>query len=332
MSPEDVTSEVVQPKGPVVVLGGAGFIGTRLSNLLAAQNIPFRIGDLRMSAQYPEHTTICDVRDASSLTEVLSGARGVINLAAEHRDNVRPISRYHDTNVEGARQVCEAATAAGIDSITFTSSVAVYGFHRRPIDEGGPFEPFHPYGQTKLEAEGVYRGWAEQNSRRRLVVIRPTVVFGEGNRGNVYNLLRQIASGKFLMVGPGTNVKSMAYVGNIVALLYRCQTLGCGQHTFNYVDGPDLNTKDLVTYVWSCLGRKGRVPHLPLSLAMGVGHTLDAISRVTGKNFPVTALRVKKFTESTQFRSNCISSLDFTPPYTLKEALARTIQSEFGAK
>ena len=54
---------------------------------------------------------------------------------------------------------------------------------------------------------------------RSLVIVRPAAVFGEGNRGNVYQLLRQIASRRFVMVGSGHNRKSMAYVGNVSALL-----------------------------------------------------------------------------------------------------------------
>ena len=52
---------------------------------------------------------------------------------------------------------------------------------------------------------------------KSLIIVRPTVIFGEGNRGNVFNLLNQIASGKFFMVGKGENKKSMAYIHNIVA-------------------------------------------------------------------------------------------------------------------
>ena len=49
--------------------------------------------------------------------------------------------------------------------------------------------------------------------------MRPTVIFGEGNRGNVYNLLNQIANGKFMMIGSGDNQKSMSYIGNIIAFI-----------------------------------------------------------------------------------------------------------------
>lgn len=115
--------------------------------------------------------------------------------------------------MKGAAEVCVAARKAGVRTIVFTSSVAVYGFHPYPVDENGPFAPFNPYGQTKLDAETVYRAWAAEDPTRTVIIVRPTVVFGEGNRGHVYNLMRQVMSGRFLMVGSGLNAKSMAYAG-----------------------------------------------------------------------------------------------------------------------
>jgi nucleoside-diphosphate-sugar epimerase len=291
-----------------------------------------RLGDLRRSEAFPDLWTECDVTRPESLGKAMKGVGAVINLAAEHRDDVRPVSRYHEVNVEGARQVCLAADDADVEKIVFTSSVAVYGFQPKPVDEEGPFEPFNEYGKTKLEAEGVYRAWAAEDGARTLVIVRPTVVFGEGNRGNVYNLLHQIATGKFLMVGAGKNVKSMAYVGNVAAFLAHVLTMGPGVHIYNYVDGPDMDTASLVEHSRRCLGRGGKTPRIPKAVAMAGGHLLDVAARVSGRKFPISAIRVRKFCESTQFRAERAAQTGFVPPYTLAEGLARTIQSEFPAK
>jgi nucleoside-diphosphate-sugar epimerase len=317
---------------PIVILGGSGFIGTRLTALLTERNIPLRIGDLQPSEAFSELWVKCDVRQHESLSEVARSAYAIVNLAAEHRDDVRPLSRYHETNVEGASQVCLAARNAGIQKIVFTSSVAVYGFHPYPVDESGPFAPFNAYGKTKLEAEGVYRAWAAEDPSRTLAIVRPTVVFGEGNRGNVYNLLRQIASGRFLMVGSGNNVKSMAYVGNVAAFLIHTLSLGPGVHIFNYVDGPDMNTRDLVEHIKRCLERPGKTPGIPRPVALAGGHLMDVLARLTGRKFPISAIRVRKFCESTQFRADLAAQSGFTPLYSLSEGLARTLQFEFPAK
>jgi nucleoside-diphosphate-sugar epimerase len=80
----------------------------------------------------------------------------------------------------------------------------------------------------------VYKAWQEKDpENRKLVIVRLTVVFGEQNRGNVYNLFRQIASGKFMMIGDGTNRKSMAYVENVAAFLEYSLGFENGVHIYN---------------------------------------------------------------------------------------------------
>ncbi len=314
---------------PILILGGSGFIGTRLTALLNEQGIPVRIGDIRASEAFPRIWVHCDVRHCETFSEEAQGVDVIVNLAAEHRDDVRPLSRYHETNVKGASEVCLVARNLGIQKIVFTSSVAVYGFHPYPVDENGPFDPFNAYGRTKLEAEGVYRAWAAEDRSRTLVVIRPAVVFGEGNRGNVYNLLRQIASGRFLMVGSGNNVKSMAYVGNVAAFVIHTLSLGPGVHIFNYTDGPEMNTRDLVEYVMRYLGNHRKTRRIPKPVALFGAHLIDALARLTGRSLPISAIRVRKFCESTQFRSDLAAQSRFTPPYLLTEGLAKTLEFEF---
>jgi GlcNAc-P-P-Und epimerase len=318
-----------KPSSYTLVLGGSGFIGTRLVSLLEDRSSPVCIGDIQKSEAFPEAWSYCDVTQGETLNQLAAGASAIINLAAVHRDDILPLSRYHDVNVDGAVQVCQAARTAGVQKIVFTSSVAVYGFQPRPVDEQGPFEPFNEYGKTKLEAESVYRAWAEEDPDRSLVIVRPTVVFGEGNRGNVYNLLRQIASGRFLMVGSGTNVKSMAYVGNVAAFLAHCLSFGPGIHISNYVDGPDLCTRELVKYIYSCLGKADPVREIPKTAAAIVGHLFDVLGRISGRKYPISAIRVRKFCETTQFRADRVSEWGFSPPFSLNEGLARTITFEF---
>jgi nucleoside-diphosphate-sugar epimerase len=331
-----IFSSTAQPaalhKG-ILILGGSGFIGTRLTAELQKRREHVRIGDLNQSKAFPQIWAHCDVRRGETLVDLFRQVDAVINLAAEHRDDVRPISRYHETNVKGAEQVCQAAREVGISKIIFTSSVAVYGFPIGRVDEAGPFVPFNPYGQTKLEAEGIYRAWAEEDPTRSLVIVRPAVVFGEGNRGNVYNLLHQIATGKFLMVGSGTNVKSMAYVENVAAFLAHLVSMGSGVHIFNYVDGPDMNTNTLVRHIFDSLGKSSKMPPpIPELVALAGATVLDGLGRLTGRTFPISAIRVRKFCESTQFQANRVTEIGFTPPYSLRDGLDRTVRFEFSAK
>ena len=175
-------------------------------------------------------------------------------------------------------------------------------------------------------------GPGSQRGQNSLIIIRPTVIFGEGNRGNVFNLLNQIASGKFVMVGKGENKKSMAYIGNIVAFLETCIASDREYGVFNYIDTPDLTMNNLVAQVRYTLKGKNDVgPSLPYWLGMLLGYIADGVAKITGKNLPVSSIRVKKFASSTEFSSAKNTLESFEPPFQLADGIVRTLQSEFVA-
>ncbi len=311
------------------IIGGSGFIGTRLCKRLERAGRNFCIVDKEISKSFPERTRIADVRDFESIVNAVSGDV-IVNLAAEHRDDVTPKSLYDEVNVEGAKRVCEAAEAKGIKKIIFTSSVAVYGFAPKGTDESGEFKYFNDYGRTKYLAEQVYLEWFKKDPEgRTLVIIRPTVVFGEQNRGNVYNLLRQIASGKFVMIGSGNNVKSMAYVENVAAFIEYSSDFGTGVHIYNYIDKPDLDMNTLVKKVYSALGKEEKIKlRLPYPVGFAVGKLFDLAAFLTGRKFAVSSIRVKKFCSDSCFNTRAAGS-GFTAPVSLEEGLRNTIIYEF---
>lgn len=206
----------------------------------------------------------------------------------------------------------------------------MYGFAPADTGESGEIDYFNDYGRTKWEAEKVFRAWqAEEPEMRTLVIVRPTVVFGEQNRGNVYNLLRQIALGKFVMVGGGTNKKSMAYVENVAAFLEHALKFPPGIHTYNYIDKPDFDMNGLVEVVRKTLGKSsGGVARIPYGLGYLLGLGCDLFSKITGKSLPVSSIRVKKFCSTTQF-GTAVSESGFVPPVSLEEGLERTVVYEF---
>ena len=195
----------------ITIIGASGFVGTRLINLLKdCTSFDITNIDKQLSHFHQEITTIANVLDKDQLTELLVGTDLVVLLAAEHRDDVSPTSLYYDVNVGGMRNTLEAMEANGIKRIVFTSSVAVYGLNKQKPNENHPADPFNHYGKSKWQAEQVLQEWYKAHPDWNINILRPTVIFGERNRGNVYNLLRQISGGKFLMVGKGNNKKSMA--------------------------------------------------------------------------------------------------------------------------
>jgi nucleoside-diphosphate-sugar epimerase len=312
------------------IIGGSGFIGTRLCKRFEKNGIDFFITDKNKSFEFGAKTKIANITNINMLRNAINDDSIIFNLAAEHRDDVSPINLYDEVNVLGARNICAVATERGVTKIIFTSSVAVYGFAPLGTNEAGAIAPFNDYGRTKWEAEQVYMQWqSEEPEKRTLVIIRPTVVFGERNRGNVFNLLKQIVSGKFLMVGDGLNRKSMAYVENVAAFLEYSLDFKPGVHIYNYIDKPDFTMNALVVHVNRLLGRSAEIKfRLPFSLSLLIGSCFDLVAKITGKKFPISAIRVKKFCANSVYES-AIESTGFSPPVPLMEAIERTVRFEF---
>ena len=342
-----------------LLIGGSGFIGTNLAQLLSKDS--FQILDKQPSSAFPDQVHLSDVRIPSSFAEQLAGTEVVVLLAAEHRDDVSPISLYDEVNVNGARNVVEALRKHGVQRLIFTSTVAVYGLNRNRPHETDAVNPFGHYGQSKWQAEEVLRAWwQEAPDERELVIVRPCVVFGKSNRGNVYNLLQQIASGRFLMIGSGENRKSLAYIGNVAAflkhLLDRPQP---GYRLYNYVDSPDFTMNRLVLLVRREIsdfekfaknpqestrvrgpqeilpsppakGEESGMVRIPYWLGMLGGYGFDALAKLSGRKLPISSVRVQKFCATTQFAAEKLQETGFVPPFTLDEGLRRTLAAEFG--
>jgi nucleoside-diphosphate-sugar epimerase len=314
----------------ITLVGASGFIGTRLISRLLAHGHDVTNLDLLPSATHPGLTVLGDVRDPDAVRAAIAGRDAVVLLAAQHRDDVRPISLYDEVNVGGARVVADAMAAEGVSRLVFTSTVAVYGLEVPHPDESTPTRPFNDYGRTKLLAEGVLERWADADPLRSLSVVRPCVVFGESNRGNVWTLAHQIDSGRFVMIGKGANRKSMAYVGNVAAFLTQLlEGAPAGRSVTNYADKPDLTTQALVALLTDGLGKAAPSRSLPPALAMAGGRALDVVARVTGRTLPISAVRVEKFVAETTISTERLDASGFVREFELQEGLRRTLAADF---
>lgn len=316
----------------VCLIGGNGFIGTNLQAVLENEfeTFSFDKKNIKNSKNFIEG----DVTNLATLEEGLNkNFDFLINLAAEHKDNVSPKSLYYDVNVQGSINICNVAKKLNINNIVFLSSVAIYGFSKTPCDEDSEKKPFNDYGKTKLEAEKVFLSWQKESpSERKLIIIRPTAVFGLNNRGNIFNLINQLRKLSFFMIGNGSNKKSIAYVENLSAFIKHTLNLRNGCHIFNYVDKPDFSMKNLVNLIKKTLGVKSRFTiKIPYLVALFFGYCLDILSFLLRKKFQISAIRIKKFCSNSLFETS-FKKIGFEPPYKLEEALEKTILYEFEDK
>ncbi len=314
----------------ILIIGGSGFIGTRLvADLLKDQNNKIKIFDKVVTDIHESFTIQGDVRNKNQLINVCKGIDVIYNLAAEHADNVTPQSLYADVNIDGAQNIVHAAKVNGIRSIVFTSSVAIYGLNRGTPNEEMEARPFNEYGRTKYEAEKIFLDWAKNHEDNSLTILRPAVVFGEYNRGNVFNLLQQVASRKFLMVGSGKNYKSMGYVGNISAFLSSKSCAKKGIEIFNFADKPDLNSAQIVQIVKDEMNITKDFISIPYFMGLLAGYAFDLLAFITGKKFPVSSVRIKKFCAETTVNTDRLSESGFISPFSTEEGLRKMISHEF---
>jgi len=132
-----------------VIIGASGFIGTRLISTIQNDFDVMNL-DKQQSLFFPKITTLGDIRETTDIDRAMQNTDYVVLLAAEHRDDVSPISLYYDVNVQGTKNVLASMDKAGVKNIIFTSSVAVYGLNKENPDEEYSVEPFNHYGKSKM--------------------------------------------------------------------------------------------------------------------------------------------------------------------------------------
>lgn len=318
-----------QKRRNILYIGASGFIGTRLIDI-TKEEFSIKNLDKTESLFHPELTTIGDIRNIRDIHNIMRDVETVVLLAAEHRDDISPTTIYYDVNSKGTENVLKIMDEFGVKNIIFTSTVAIYGLNKKNPNEFCPPDPFNHYGKSKWEAEQLLKNWYKKDPKEKsLYIIRPTVVFGERNRGNVYALLKFIASGKFIMVGKGENIKSLAYVGNIAAFLkFLLKDSSTSYKIYNYADKPDFKISEIVDFVKKNLNMKCQSLYIPYWFGLLGGYTVDLLNRTRIKKIPISSIRIKKFCSTTQFDTKRLDGCGFKRPYTLAEGLEKTIKFE----
>jgi len=314
----------------LLITGGGGFIARHFVQRLAHGRVTPTLFDLVAPDWDPGAAAVVigDVRDRGTLLRAASGCDAVLHLAAAHHDSGLSPQTYDDVNQGGTRALCDVLDKAGIHNVCFLSTVAVYGAAPEPRHEDTPPHPTSPYGRSKWAAERVLQDWVARAPGRRVLVIRPPVVFGPGNYANMYALIRQIDSGRFLQVGRGQNIKSLVYVENLVAATLHAwrQQTALAWDVVNVVDKPDLTSRQIAEILCRALGRPLPKRSIPVGLGLALGLPFDALSRVTGRNLPVSTARIRKYAvEQTKFEADKLARLGFRAAISLEEGLRRMV-------
>jgi nucleoside-diphosphate-sugar epimerase len=311
----------------VLITGGSGFIGRYFVDRL--KNAEVVIFDLR-DPDYNSHALFIkgDVRNLNEMIQASQGCSMIIHLAAMHHDFGIPEAEYFETNVGGAKNLVSVAEKLGIHKVINFSSVAVYGHKGNPgpTDESTVPEPTNAYGKSKLQAEAILSDWAKSDAQNRLVQVRSTVVFGPHNLANVLNLIKAIDQGLYFHMNKSNNIKSLAYVENITdATLFGLEKTTSGELLFNYVDYPQMSSRDIADMQAKFLGKKIKLT-LPLQVAVALALPFDWAIKLTGRNLKISSARVKKLCTQTYHNADKIRSLGFKPKHEMHDGMERMVR------
>ena len=304
-----------------VLVGGAGFIASHLRKQLTGECLILDVNEPR-NLTSKEHFVKADIRKTLNNLDafVLSESTVIHHLAAVHFDFQ---TSFYETNVDGTKNVIEAF----LDSRKwiFYSSVATYGDSALTRSESSSQEPSNDYGKSKLLMEQTILDKIRSGSLKgQIVIVRPGVVYGEWNFGNVFNLMW--LSSRFLPIGLSSNpIKSMAYVKNLVSsTLFALEKAKDGAPLiYNYVDYDQLGTKDLLRLIGKAKGSKPLF--IPYGFVLGVSHILNLPFKIVGKDFLASPMRVKKFAQPTHFKADKIRELGFVQPVEPEQAVKQAI-------
>ena len=313
-------------KMKILVIGSSGFIGKYLCDRLSYYGHKVIGLDIKVPVKRDilSEFILGNILNPEVVEKAVKEVEAIVLLAAKHHDFGISKDEFFNVNVRGMENILKCASEAGIMKFIFYSTVAVYGKVETFSTEDTPAVPISDYGKSKLAAEGTLREWVSQEPKREVVIIRPVVVFGPGNFANMYNLIDKIYRGRFIFAGEGQNIKSVAYVENLVeATTFLLERLKPGMEIYNYSDYPQMNTEEIARNIARYLSCEIPKFKIPLGLAMAAASIFDLMGKITGYNFPITANRIKKFNTPTIYMSDKIRKAGFNPPIELSEGFKR---------
>ena len=324
-----MTSQANRKK--VLVTGGSGFLGAHVVDELLRAGHEVRIFDRLANPAHPELCHVGDICDLDECRKALAGMDVLMHLAALYRDDVRPKSLYYKVNVDGTAALLQAAADVGVNRMVFASSFSVYGLDNVAGGEESELAPVNDYGHSKLAGEKLIREWVAASPVRSAAMVRPSVIFGPGNRGNVYVLLQQIASKWFVLLGSGSNPKSMSFVGNVAAFFtWLLERRTDALEIYNYADKPDMTVREIVQLAGTTLATSTpRIP-MPKFAILGLGRAGNLVEHITRRPFTINLERVRKFIADTSLPVERLSKSGFVAPFDFRKKFVETAAFEFG--
>jgi nucleoside-diphosphate-sugar epimerase len=305
----------------VLVTGATGFVGQTLCELLAQTGYVVRAA-LRDERPVPacisENSVVGDIAATTEWRAALRGVDLVLHIAARVHvlHDGANADLYMETNALGTKHLAKAAAEAGVRRFVYLSSIKVNGEGTKDhaysaYDEPRPQDA---YATTKWLAEKHLTETAARTGMET-VIVRSPLVYGPGVRANFLRLLRWVDKGWRLPLGAVENSRSMVSIWNLCDLLacLLTQPRAPGR-TWMVSDGEDVSTPELIRRLGGAMNRRVRLVPVPVGLLRFGGALL-------GRKAEIERLCDSLVVNIEETRR----ALEWSPPITLDESLARTV-------
>jgi nucleoside-diphosphate-sugar epimerase len=317
----------------ILVTGGAGFTGSFLARRLLHKGHKVTLIDNQPGHFFDElkglgaQILIGSVSDRELVWKAMQGCEIVHHLAAVFRRVNLPKPVYWDVNVEGTRNVLEAALQQSVQKVVNCSTCGVHGdVKREPADENAPIAPEDYYQYTKYEAEKIIPEFVERGLK--VLTLRPTAIYGPGDPARFFMLFKRVNTGRFPMFGDGRVHYHPLYIDNLVDAFELAAVSGKGDgEAYLIGDKHYCTLNELVSTIAETLGVKLKVRHLPFWPLWTASLACELAYKPFPVDPPLFRRRVDWFRQNRAFSiQKAKRELGYEPKVGLKEGLAQTAE------
>lgn len=292
----------------IIITGATGFVGKNLSKFLKEKE---------------HHISPLSLRKAWELDQ---NAEAIIHLAGKAHDtkNTSAEKEYFEINTELTKKLFkEFLNTTAQDFIYFSSVKATADTVEGFLDENHTSNPQTPYGKSKLEAE-EYLLSQKLPENKRLFIIRPCMIHGPGNKGNLNLLYKFVQKGIPYPLAAFENKRSFLSIDNLnFLILEMLSNKNVGSGIYNFADDEVLSTNELVKLIANTSGKKEKLWKISSKLISATAKMGDVMK------LPLNSERLKKLTEnywvSNQKIKNALGIAKL--PVSASEGLEKTIKS-----
>lgn len=306
----------------IAITGSSGFVGSRLTKIILSHTNKIRcLGRRKLSFIGKENFHKGWIIPEGDYGEFLIGVSVVIHSAARvhvmNDESLNPLEKFREVNTKGTLSLARQAVHAGVKRFIFISSIKVNG---ESTVNGGLFssrdeyQPEDPYGISKAEAEAGLLLIAKETGME-VVIIRPTLVYGSGVKGNFLNLLKLSELPIPLPFGLINNMRSMIYLDNLVDLIITCiDHPKAANRVFLASDGDDLSLARLLSLMRQAMNKSPFLLPIPSFL-------FNLLGKLFGKSELVDRLIGNLQVDS----GDAKTLLGWQPPYTVEQGIKATV-------